>query len=71
MELTKLAKDWDSGKTGCQTMYLAADGTFVVQGDEVDAATHASLESVLPGEAAVRIKPEIVIEALRRYGSTG
>jgi hypothetical protein len=71
VELRKLAKDSESGKTGCQIMYLAADGMLVVQGDEVDARTRANLENLLPGEAAVRIKPEIVIEALRRYGSTG
>lgn len=67
MRLEKLAKDSDSNPGGCQTVYLAEDGRFGVQGDLVDADTHASLENVLPGEGAVFIKPEIVIEAVRRY----
>ncbi|MGH4013411.1 MAG: hypothetical protein ACRDSL_05650 [Pseudonocardiaceae bacterium] len=38
-----------------------------MQGQLVDADTHANLEHPLPGEGAVLIKPEIVIEAVRRY----
>jgi hypothetical protein len=67
MRLERLAKDNGSGNFGCPTVYLAEDGSLVVQGDLVDAATHANLENVLPGEHAVHIKPAVVIEALRRF----
>jgi hypothetical protein len=67
MKLTKLAKDWGSGKDGCETMYLAENGMFAVQGPEVDAATWATIENPLPGETAVFIKPEIVAEAFEKY----
>jgi hypothetical protein len=67
MRIEKLAKDPRSNPDGCQAVYLAEDGRFGVQGDLVDADTHANLENLLPGEGAVLIKPEIVIEAVRRY----
>jgi hypothetical protein len=67
MRLEKLAKDLGSNPDGCQTVYLAEDGRLGVQGDLVDADTHANLENLLPGEGAVFIKPEIVLEAVRRY----
>lgn len=67
MRIEKLAKDDDSNPGGCQTIYLAEDGRFGVQGDLVDSDTYAKLENLLPGEGAVFIKPEIVIEAVRRY----
>ncbi len=38
-----------------------------MQGDRLDADTHANLENLLPGEGAVRIKPEVVIEAVRQH----
>lgn len=66
MRLTLLAKDESSGRDGCQAVYLAEDGRFGVQGDLVD-DTHANLENLLPGEGGVFIKPEILIEAVRRY----
>ncbi len=68
MRLERLAKDADSNKKGaCHTVYLDEGGMFTVQGDEVDDDTYANLEAVLPGEGAVRIKPEVVIEAVLRY----
>jgi hypothetical protein len=67
MQIEKLAKDSDSNPGGCQTVYLTEDGRFGVQGDLVDSDTHANLENMLPGEGAVFIKAEIVIEAVRRY----
>jgi len=66
MELILLAKDDESGKTACPSVYAAEDGALVVQGPLLDAATEANLENVLSGEGAVRIKPEIVREALAR-----
>jgi hypothetical protein len=66
MKLTLLAKDHESGREGCPSAYLAEDGSLVVQGDLLDSATQANLLNVLPGEGAVRIKPEIVREALAR-----
>lgn len=68
MQLQRLAVDPDSFAVGgCHTMYLDEGGWFTVQGDQLDADTHTNLENVLPGESAVRIKPEVVIEAVRRY----
>lgn len=67
MWLAKLAKDGDSQITGCQTVYLDEGGWLTVQGDQIDAETYANLEHVLPGEGAVRIKPEVVVEAVRQY----
>jgi len=68
MRLERLAKDPDSNKTGgCHTMYLDEGGWFTAQGHALDDDTRANLENVLPGEDAVRIKPEVVIEAVRRY----
>ncbi len=68
MNLKLLAKDASSGLNGCPSVYFADDGSLVVQGDLLDAATAANLQNVLPGEGAVRIKPEVVVEALRKLG---
>ena len=68
MKLTKLAKDAGSGYGGCPTVYLGEDGDFVVQGHVLDPATYSELENVLPGETAVRISPQVVLEAVKRYG---
>ncbi len=67
MRLEKLAKDEDSKVDGCQTMYLAENGMFGIQGIEVDADTLGSVENLLPGEGVVFIKPEIVLDAVRQY----
>lgn len=64
MKLTLLAKDESSGMTGCPSVYLAEDGSLVVQGLTLDSATEGNLRNVLPGESAVRIAPEIVRTAL-------
>lgn len=64
MELTLLAKDVQSGKQGCLSVYLDEEGWLVIQGNLLDPATQINLLNVLPGEGAVRIKPEIVREAL-------
>lgn len=66
MKLTLLAKDDTSGREGCPSIYFAEDGSLVVQGDLLDSATEANLLHVLPGEGAVRIKAEILREALAR-----
>lgn len=68
MRLEKLAKDQSSANFGCPTVYLAEDGSLVVQGLAVDQDTHANLENVLPGEAGVHIAADVVAEALRRLG---
>jgi hypothetical protein len=68
MHLRKLAKDGDSGTNGCPTVYAVDElpAHFVIQGDQADAETFAELENVLPGEAALIIKREVVEEALRK-----
>ena len=60
MKLTLLAKDEESGKAGCPSVYLAEDGSLVVQGLLLDSTTEGNLANVLPGEGAVRIDPKIV-----------
>lgn len=64
MKLTLLAKDDSSGKAGCPSVYLAEDGSLVVQGLLLDPATEGNLANVLPGEGAVHIDPTIVRAAL-------
>ena len=66
MRLYKLAKDADSGRNGCPTVYATDTRDLVIQGDQADADTMASLENPLPGENAVVIKREVVEEALRK-----
>jgi hypothetical protein len=67
MRLEKLARDEESRQSGSQAMYLDEEGWFDVQGLLVDADTLAQVENLVPGEGVVRIKPNIVIEAVRRY----
>jgi hypothetical protein len=64
MKLRLLAKDEESGKAGCPSVYLAEDGSLVVQGGLLDPDTTGNLLNVLPGEGAVRIDPTIVRAAL-------
>lgn len=68
MDLTMLAKDHSSGLNGCPSVYLAENGKLVIQGDGLDASTSANLQNVLPGEGAVQIDLDVVIEALRKLG---
>jgi hypothetical protein len=67
MKLKMLCKDAGSGGSGCPSVYIADNGDFVVQGHVLDADTEGNLENVLPGESAVSISPEIVLEAVRLY----
>lgn len=68
MRLQRLAKDQDSYAVGgSQTMYLAENGMFGVQGVEADSDTLDNVENLITGEGFVLIKPGIVIEAVRRY----
>jgi hypothetical protein len=41
-ELRLLAKDEESGKAGCPSVYLAEDGSLVVQGLLLDSATEGN-----------------------------
>ncbi|MDQ3153017.1 MAG: hypothetical protein M3R63_15335 [Actinomycetota bacterium] len=67
MRLELLAKDRNSGDKGCPGVHLDLDSSdLVITGLTVDSSR---VENVLPGEGVVRIKPEIVIEALARYGA--
>lgn len=67
MRLIKLAKDSGSGHNGCPSVYVAESGEMVVQGDLVDADTLGNLENMLPGEGAVRIKPQVIVDAVEQY----
>lgn len=62
--LEMLAKDNGSGHSGCPSVYLDGDGMAVVQGVLVDTNTHDSMSNVLPGEAGVRINPEVLVAAV-------
>lgn len=61
-----LAKDGGSGEQGCPSVW-AQDGELIFLGPEVDGGTLGHLDNVLPGETAVRIKPEVIRAALARY----
>lgn len=67
MRLTLLAKDPNSGRTGCKSVFIDEDGSAVVLAPEVDQATLAQLENRLPGETAVRLEPEILAAAVDAY----
>ncbi len=67
MKLTMLSKDQNSGGNGCPSVYLGDTGELVVQGVSVDSATQSELVNVLPGEGAVRISAEVVLDAADRY----
>ncbi len=67
MKPIMLAKDPDSGHSGCPSVYV--DGhEFIVQGPAADLS---ELTNVLPGETAARIKVSVVREALKRLGEAG
>lgn len=70
MDLTLIAKDKQSGKNGCPAFYdlKEAPDDCVIQGQLLDPETSASLLNVLPGEGAVRIKKQVLIDALARLG---
>ncbi|GAA1760485.1 MULTISPECIES: hypothetical protein [Streptomonospora] len=67
MKLTLLAKDKLSGGKGCPSVYVADTGDLVVQGVELTGSEMSEVQNPLEGEAAVRIDPEIVIEAIERF----
>ncbi|MDQ2709671.1 MAG: hypothetical protein M3Z25_19495 [Actinomycetota bacterium] len=67
MRVTMLAKDEDSMVGGCPSVYLGADGSAVVQGQEADADTLGNLANPLPGETAVHIKPSVLRAAVAAY----
>lgn len=62
-----LYKDSNSGGQGCPSVYLADSGEMVVQGVQLDADAMGELANLLPGETAIRIDPEIIMGAVRRY----
>jgi hypothetical protein len=65
--LDMLAKDGNSNPDGCPSVYIAEDGSLVVQGRLVNGDTQGNLDNVLPGEGAVHIAPEVVIAAAAAY----
>lgn len=67
VKLKLLAKDGESRVNECHAVYLDEAGWCTVQGDLVDAETSANLENLLPGEGAVRLKPQVLIDAVRSY----
>lgn len=69
MKLTMLHKDPASDTGSCPSIYVAENGDFVVQGYCLDADTQANLCDVLPGESAVRISAEILLDAVKMYNA--
>lgn len=66
MRLELLAKDGDSGNVGCPSVHRDHDtGDLVFQGDGVDIN---ELPNPLPGEAALRLHPDIVYRAAQAMG---
>lgn len=63
----KLEVIYRRSASGCPTIYLAEDGGIVVQGSELDPATQGELQTVLPGETAVKISAELLLGAAQRY----
>ena len=63
VKTTLLAKDADSGNGGCPSVHMREDGMAVVQAPEVDAETFGQLPNVLPGERAVYIDPQVILQA--------
>lgn len=69
MKLETLAKDAGSGDGGCPSVHLDhMDSQLVVQGELV---SNGDLPDYLPGEAGVKISPEIVLEAMKHYRDKG
>jgi hypothetical protein len=67
VRLELLAKDGESKKDFCPSVYLCEDGSAVVQGPEVDADTKVNLINPLPGETAVHINPSVLHAAVAAY----
>lgn len=68
VKTTLLAKDADSGNGGCPSVHMREDGMVVVQAPEVDAETFTQLPNVLPGERAVYIDPQVILQAAGEIG---
>lgn len=67
MRLVLLAKDHQSGDKGCPSVSDDLDSAdFIVLGQREDTA---GMPNVLPGEVAIRINRDIIIEAVRHYGT--
>ena len=65
MRMEMLAKDAQSGEKNCPSVHDDLDGSeFFFVGPTVDSS---HVENVLPGEGIVRLKREVVIEAVQRY----
>lgn len=67
MGLELLAKDSDSGRTGCPSVYDEGDGFGVVWADALDPTTAAVVPNPLPGEHGVRIKMSVILAAADAY----
>ena len=63
MKSYQLAKDDSSGNGGCPSIHMCENGVAAIQGQEVDGDTFARLPNVLPGERAVFLDPDVILEA--------
>lgn len=69
MRLRRLAKDADSGRSGCPAVYVDDDNPAVmaVQAARARRGARRQMISWLPGEVAGFIPAETVIRAARAY----
>ena len=64
MKLTFIRKTRLSGDTNCPSLYVVDDGSFVVVGRLVsdDAEVRAQLPYLLPGEVAVHVPRDVLVD---------
>jgi hypothetical protein len=63
VRLKMLAKDENSGRTGCPSVYIDENGWAVIQGPEAEPAAIPTLAALLPGETRIRISSEVLAAA--------
>jgi hypothetical protein len=63
VRLEMLAKDEDSGRSGCPSVYIDENGWAVIQGPEIEPTTRPGLATPLSGETRIRISPKVLVAA--------
>jgi hypothetical protein len=63
VRLEMLAKDENSGRTGCPSVYIDENGSAVIQGPEIEAAAGPEVTALPPGDTRIRISPKVLAAA--------
>jgi hypothetical protein len=74
VRLEMLAKDGDSGRSGCPSVYIDENGWVVVQGPEIRTATGSGASALSAGDTRVRIASKVLtaaVEVLEKRGVRG